>query len=71
MCIVYWTVHLVDQHVIIYVLLMISEFEKMWKEADATYSEVYYSYLFPEGLWLSCGPGTCKIQSMFSIRVQE
>jgi hypothetical protein len=28
-------------------LLVISELEKMWKEADATSSEVYNSYLFP------------------------
>jgi hypothetical protein len=28
---------------------VISELEKMWKEADATSSEVYNSYLFPWG----------------------
>ena len=29
MCIVYWTMHLVDEHIIIYVLLVISELERM------------------------------------------
>jgi len=36
MCIVYWIVHLVDQHIISYVLLVISELERMWKEAAGT-----------------------------------
>jgi len=26
----------IDQHIIIYILLVISELEKMWEEADAT-----------------------------------
>ena len=33
MCIVYWTMNLVDKHIIIYVLLVISELERMRKEA--------------------------------------
>ena len=35
MCIVYWTMHLLDKHIIIYVLLVISELERMRKEAAA------------------------------------
>jgi len=29
MCIVYWTIHLVEKHIIVYVLLVISELERM------------------------------------------
>ena len=67
MCIVYWTVHLVDQHSIIYVLLWSVNWK--WCERKLLLPNLRCTILthFPEGLWLNSGPGTYKIQNMVDV----
>jgi len=84
MCIVYWTVHLVDQHIIICALLVIVNWKGCERKLLVPNVRCTVLTYFPEGFWLSFGPGTYRIKTMidvsdltvklyivFSVRLQE